>query len=283
MVMRRSIWFVFVLFTVQAQTVIKPLTQIDACKFADTIVRIDSDTMSGTGVIVDPDGWIVTAMHVVANQKTLAPYGNIAVTANVSKKAIPAEIRSPLDQLTAERDFAILKIDRRNLPHIEIEEHQTEFPLGSPIAIIGLPISARFGERLGPVPKFCFSGTIAAQEAIRGKRLEFIRRIYFQGVSVKGISGAPVVLLESGKIVGIVSTKLTGISRDLDDARSRILAGKNQGITVIAAGADLGDTLGSLIDTLDTQLANGLGGATQTEDISEALNKAKREYQRQKR
>lgn len=276
---------VFLLFSVlpalQAQSM-KPLTQVDACKLVDRVVRIDTDVMHGTGVIVGSNGWIITAMHVVADQQTLAPYGHINVTIGDSNKPIPAEIKSTLDQITATRDFAILKIHRSDLPHIEIEDHILEFPLGSPIAVIGLPISANFGNRGTAIPKFCLSGTIAAQEAFPLQRLRYARRIYFQGVSIKGISGAPIILLESGKVIGIVSTKLTGISVGLDNARQQLVGARSQG-QVLFMGTDLGGTLSSIIETLDNQLANGLGGGTEAYEISEALKKAEAEDKRDNR
>ena len=275
---------VFVLLTlvstIQAQDSHPPLTQISACNLINRIVRIDTDVMHGSGVIIDPDGWIVTALHVVADQKTFVEYGNINVTVSGFRRPFPAQVASKIDQVASVRDLAILKIDRTKLPYIEIEDRKAEHPLGSPVAIIGIPISARFGSG-GPIPTFCLSGTIAAQESFSLGGLNYIRRIYFQGVSIKGISGAPIILLESGKVIGIVSTKLTGISTGLDEARSRILATRNAGATIFL-GVDLLQTLGGLIDTLDDQLANGLGGGSGSTDIALALVQAKQEYKRQK-
>jgi hypothetical protein len=42
-------------------------------------------------------------------------------------------------------------------------------------------------------------------------------------------------------------------------------------------------SLSALMDTLDTQLANGLGSGTGTSDAANALAEAKKQYQRTKR
>src|SRR5579864_1506413 len=58
----------------------QPLTQVAVCKtFGSSIVEVRDDTMRGTGFVVGSDGWIVTALHVVADPKTLTKYGNITI------------------------------------------------------------------------------------------------------------------------------------------------------------------------------------------------------------
>jgi hypothetical protein len=62
-------------------------------------------------------------------------------------------------------------------------------------------------------------GTVVAQTSIPLGNLQFRKTIFFQGVSIKGISGAPFISLVSGKVVGVVSTKLTAISMSLEKQR----------------------------------------------------------------
>jgi S1-C subfamily serine protease len=50
------------------QHIPQPITQVEACKtFRSSIVHVDTSVMHGTGFIVAPDAWIITALHVVAN------------------------------------------------------------------------------------------------------------------------------------------------------------------------------------------------------------------------
>ena len=54
----------------------RPITRVEACRqFSKAIVQVDTDYMHGSGFVVDPDGWIVTALHVVADRGTLKKYG----------------------------------------------------------------------------------------------------------------------------------------------------------------------------------------------------------------
>jgi S1-C subfamily serine protease len=196
----------------------RPFTQVEACRtFSDSVVQIKTNQGAGTGFIVGSDGWVITAFHVIADQQSLARSGNPRVIIG-NKRPIDAEIVSPIDQKTSLQDFAILKIERSLPPKFDFVSTD-EVEVGAPVAIIGFPLSAMFpGYTAGtPIPKFCLTGTIAAQSSFPLGNLRYLHTIYFQGVSVKGISGAPVILLDSGKVVGIVNTKLTGISKALSD------------------------------------------------------------------
>jgi S1-C subfamily serine protease len=274
--------FLFVCSAVYCQNLQQPITQVEACRnFRASIVQVDSDTLHGTGFIVAPDGWIMTALHVVADPQTLTKRENIVVSIIGHAHTIPAEIASPLDNLARLRDFAILKIDESKLPALDLGS-EVEVEDGSPIAIVGLPLSAALSIPAGsPIPRFCLSGTIAAQTAFQIKGLDFLHTIYFQGVSVKGISGAPIVSLQTGKVIGIVSTRLTGISQGLDQARTSYTSFQSSmQAAMILSGVDVGKAVIGLIDTLDQQLANGLGSGTGASDAANVLKQAQDDYKR---
>ena len=181
----RSIPILFLVYTAAyCQDLPQPLTQVEACrKIKNSIVQVDTDTMHGTCFIVDSDGWIVTALHVVAEPQTLVKRENITVSALGHLHPIPAEIVSPLDNIAQLRDFAILKINETKLPALDLG-NEIDVEDGSPIAIVGLPLSAMFRIPINPIPRFCLSGTVTAQTTLPLGNLEFLRTIYFQGVSI---------------------------------------------------------------------------------------------------
>jgi S1-C subfamily serine protease len=274
----------FACHTVCSQTLPQPITQIEACRrFKPSIVQVDTDTMHGTGFIVGAGGWIITALHVVADQKSLVKYENIRVSVLGHSRPVRAEIVSRLDNLARQRDFAILKVDETNLPALDLES-EIDIEDGSPIAIIGLPLSASFGVPVTSVPRFCLTGTVAAQSTFPLGGLNFLHTIYFQGVSIKGISGAPIISLITGKVVGIVSTRLTGISQGLDETRTTLVVGIPGGpnATFQIMGVDFGKTITTLIDTLDQQLANGLGSGNGASDAAFALKEVQHSYEKAK-
>ena len=143
----------------------QPITHVEACRiFSDAIVQVTTDQMSGTGFIVSSDGWIITALHVVADPDTLTPYDNPRIAIKGQRNQIPAEIASPIDKLASIRDVVILKIDKTQLPELELGS-ESEVESGEELSVIGLPLSAIFRMSSLPIPKFCMRGTVAAQTA----------------------------------------------------------------------------------------------------------------------
>jgi serine protease Do len=257
----------------ECQNLPQPLTHVEACrKFSDAVVQINTERPShGTGFIVDPDGWIVTAAHVVIDPKTKAKDGAITVILPKVGDVLAEEVL-PIDDLLIARDFAVLKVNQSNLPHLELGD-EGNVEIGSNLTIIGFPLSAMF--RIpGRIPKFCLAGTLAANASFPVGKGNFIDTVYFQGVSIKGISGSPVISLDSGKVIGIVSTRLTGISEGLAGIKEQIAHGLGRGIAI--SGMEPGTVVDQIIDVLDLQLANGLGSATGAADTAFAVKKAQR-------
>jgi S1-C subfamily serine protease len=270
--------FLVISRAVYCQNTQKPITHVEACKrFSDSVVQVDTDVFHGTGFIVDADGWILTAFHVVVDIKTLAKYGNITVTLNGDSEKIPAEIISQIDNLARTRDFAVLKIGRTKLKPLELG-NEDDARVGSAISIIGIPLSAMFPENvpLPRIPQFCLTGTIAAQTSFPLGKGIHLDTVYFQGVSIKGISGAPIISLDTGKVIGIADARMTGISHSLSNLHDNIANGL--GRNVLVSGLEPGTEIDKIITVLDQQLANGLGTGTGAADAAYALKKAQREY-----
>ncbi len=267
------IFSLIVCCTSHAKDVPKPLTHIDACKnFSRPVVRIDTADGRGTGFIVAPDGWIITAAHVVIDKATGQYYRAISVV-------MPNEwdeLAVPVLDITeaAVHDFALLKINRTALPSLKLGD-ETAVDIGSDLSIIGFPFSA-LDEKGGRVNvKFCLTATSAANASFAIGKSQ-VNLIYFQGPSVKGISGAPIISHKTGKVIGVVNTKLTGIGKSLQDLRDQIAHGVGGGIVI--SGLVPGPAVGSIIDVLDLQLANGLGSGTGAADAAFAVRKAQRHY-----
>jgi hypothetical protein len=230
------------------QTSPKPLTQVEACqKFTPAVVGIQAGPGSGSGFIVSSDGWIVTAAHVVVDLPTRQNYPTISVFMPNGTME-PARQMLPTDQAMV-HDLALLKVDKTNLPYLKLG-NERDIPVGSPITIIGFPIST------GIAMKFCLAGNIAAK-ASQGVGDAQINVVFFQGVSVKGISGAPIISLENGSVIAIEDLRLTGIGPGLERAKQELAAGAGSG--VIISGLNFGPVMKDLVNVLDEQLANGLG------------------------
>lgn len=95
----------------------------------------------------------------------------------------------------------------------------------------------------------------------------------------KGFSGSP-VFDSTGRAIGIVSTRLIGISPDLDKTRAILKGAKQRGnVQISVSGANLIDTILGLIDTLDADLISGLGTAVDISYAREMQNKQQKTNQ----
>ncbi|HZW93608.1 MAG TPA: serine protease [Candidatus Eremiobacteraceae bacterium] len=240
------------------------------------VVRIDVADAGASGFIVSPDGWIITAAHVVFDHQT----GERLTTVSVRLPDGSAPLaRVFVDEESAIRDFAILKVEKSGLPFVELGSWGDVEP-GSDITIIGFPLSAGTEPKITITNKFCLSGFVAATDTISKDKVE-VDAIYFQGPAVKGISGGPLISRDMGRVIGIQSQTLAGISVGLDDVRNKILAVERQGYRMTQMGINPSQTFLDIINVLDRHLANGLGTATGADDVVTALAKAKRAYDKE--
>lgn len=262
---RKLLVFSLLLGLLSAQNSNKPLTQVEACKqFDSAIVGIQADQSSGTGFIVSSDGWILTAAHVVIDPATKQNSSNIQVLMP-DRSLLPAIQVVPVEDALL-HDFALLKVDKINLPYLQLG-NENDVPVGSNIAIVGYPLST------GIAMKFCLAGAVVAKASVAKSDTQ-ISIIFFQGISIKGISGAPMISLDTGKVIGIENIRLTGIGPSLERTKQQLASGMGGGVVI--SGIQFGPVLSDLVNTLDTQLANGLGAGNGISAAGLALDKAQR-------
>ena len=110
----------------------------------DTNVVVGRQRSSGSGFVIDPDGYIMTNAHVVSGaqrvQIVLPPDnadGTLATALSGRTQLIPARIVG----LTSELDLALLKVDNLKLPalplatYTQVHQGETVFAFGSPIGL----------------------------------------------------------------------------------------------------------------------------------------------------
>lgn len=261
------------------------MNMVEACTgHSDAVVRIDlPNATAASGFIAHPDGWILTTDHAVRRPGTRQDYWRtVAVRLYDGTTELAEVIHPQQDRHKAElfvRDIAVLKIARTGLPVLTLGSGRG-IPVGSPLAIIGFPISAMTIAKT--VPKFCISARVAAKDTHTDGTID-IDTIYFEGVSVKGLSGSPLISPD-GLVVGILSRKLTGIDGELFSIKRDIVSMGPFRIKIEGrpGAVDLTETLRKIIDILDQQLANGMGSGTGIEDAAIALRRAQREYKPKK-
>jgi S1-C subfamily serine protease len=266
-----------------------PLTQRQACaKFSNAVVRIDGGGHSrGSGFIVSPDGYILTALHVVRGED-----GQYFSVISVMLPGVGLQFAKPATPLAFDnvgRDYALLKVDtKEKLPFLSLGT-TADVVSGGDATIVGFPFSAISAQGTNTSNKFCLSATFAATDLFTvpvdgsSKTTKGIvpvhqdvrvNYVYFQGPSIKGISGSPIISRDTGRVVGIVSLKLTGIGNSLMDLKTQTARGVGSGISI--SGLNPGEAINQIVTVLDDQLANGLGAATGIDDPKEAVERAQR-------
>jgi S1-C subfamily serine protease len=156
----------FVAYSIQGFGQNVPITQKETCaNFSDAIVKIDAGGQSiGSGFIVSPDGYILTANHVVRSDDGTY-YSAIFVTlaGNKIEPATPVLPQSP--ELIGE-DYTLLKISvQYPLPFLQLGSTD-EVETGGNATIIGFPFSAISYDGRSINTKFCLSAIFAASDIV---------------------------------------------------------------------------------------------------------------------
>ena len=152
---------------------------------------IATERASGSGVIVDPDGFIITNAHVVRGAQRV----RVEIPATPDGESILAPRNRALSAqvvgLDVETDLALIKIDQRNLPALPFGDSD-ELRAGQLVMAIGSPLGFRNTVSFGVV------GSVARQLEPESPM------IYVQTDATinQGSSGGPLVDLR-GRIVGI--------------------------------------------------------------------------------
>ena len=162
---------------------------------------------SGSGVIVDPDGYIITAFHVVKGARRIrVELDNRLHARTPAGSLFNGKPRSSFDArvigMSKEADVAVLKIDAQNLPTIAFSE-SNNLKQGQLVAALGSPEGLRNSLSLGVVSS-------VAQQIEPDDSLVYVQT---DVALAPGSSGGPLVDIQGG-MVGINVFSLTERGRE---------------------------------------------------------------------
>jgi hypothetical protein len=252
---------VSLLFVVCLPLQAKELTAKDILiKNKDAIVQIFvNKEFSGTGFIISKDGIIATASHVVTTRESGGSefYPQIDVVISRDSRDHFARPLLPVTLETKSHDVALLKIEAADLPFVNIgnwdEIHETDS-----IAVIA---SLRgYGNHL------IVTGMVSGKGEGIIPDLPRVRTIILQAPVRNGFSGSPVFSNSTGNVIGVVTTKVFGINRQLETIGEKARTQKGQSAV---SGIDIGGTISELVDALHFQLISGLGSAVDITYVKE--------------
>lgn len=212
---------------------------------------LTAQNSSGSGIIMTPDGYILTNAHVVKGAHTLRVQLNMRTASEAreqgdrtANRALPATIVG----VDRESDLAVLKIDKKNLPYLMFGDSD-ELKQGQVVLALGNPLGLDNSVSMGVVS--------ATARQIKGED----PMVYIQTDAPinPGNSGGPLVDTE-GRVVGINTFILTqsggsegiGFAIPSNMAREVYAQLKAQGHVHRAQ-------LGLVGETITPQMAEGLG------------------------
>jgi S1-C subfamily serine protease len=228
---------------------------------AQSVVRIICPRKDSAGSgFLHKSGKIVTAHHVVANcsEILVAPASGAPVKATVtaSDEELDLTLLAPVSALTA--------------PSLPIST-RTNFSIGTQVSTWGYP-----GGYSGAVPLLSV-GYLAGLEAGKAPSGRVIRRWVVNAAFNRGNSGGPLVLIETGEVIGVVSSKLAPISPTAKSALDA-LEKQQSGFTYGATRPDgskftmsEGQVIGLVLNELRNQVQLVIGKAVLVDDVRNFL------------
>ncbi|HEX3682442.1 MAG TPA: trypsin-like peptidase domain-containing protein [Bryobacteraceae bacterium] len=161
---------------------------------------LTAENSSGSGILMSPDGYILTNAHVVKNAHSLKVQLNVRVAAEARElgdRSMNRPIAGTLVGMDRDSDLALIKIDKKNLPYLpfgnsdELKQGQIVLALGNPLGLdnsVSLGVVSAVARQIKPDDEMVYIQTDAPINP--------------------GNSGGPLVDSE-GRVVGINTFILT--------------------------------------------------------------------------
>lgn len=114
---------------------------------------LTAQNSSGSGIILSPDGYILTNSHVVKGAHTLRVQLNVRTAADLAERGYHGVNRSlpaTLVGIDRETDLAVIKIDQKDLPYLEFGDSNT-LKQGQLVLALGNPLGLDNSVSLGVV------------------------------------------------------------------------------------------------------------------------------------
>lgn len=172
---------------IPAISILEPMTVQELVTQARTaVVRIQTDLVSGSGFIIDSDGLVLTANHVITDAEEITVYldDGTSYTGTVQARDLV-------------HDLAIVRIEDTELPYLELGD-LSYVGLGQQAVVLGYP--------LGEEEITITSGIVSAIKFDTGRNIMWIQT---DSAINPGNSGGPLLNLQ-GQVIGVVTTKVVG-------------------------------------------------------------------------
>ena len=151
-------------------------------------VATEKGPSSGSGVIVNINGYVLTNDHVIAGCSSLEVI--------IESQPIPAFVHAS----DSVNDVAVLKINR-STPNFAKIRHSSRVRLAEPVMVLGYPLRGILADQMNAT-----SGDVTSLAGLKGDS----RFIQISAPVQPGNSGGPIVD-ESGAVIGLATSKLNAL------------------------------------------------------------------------
>ena len=216
------------------------------------------------------DGIVATANHAVTirvfegSKVTVAFIRSIRVILSDGRgvEAVPIVSGHPPHEWVV-HDYALLKIREKNLPYLEAGGWD-DVQVGDELTAVGYAFD--------PPTLVNISARVSGRNVIRNPVgiPGDVNAIIFQAPINRGLSGSPLISNRSGKVVGIVSTRLAGVPIGLLNFRDRLKINADEN-GVQDPQSETDKALVEVISVLDNSLVSGMGAAVAIDYVRDAL------------
>ena len=155
------------------------------------VAYIETESGSGSGFMITPNGLCFTCFHVVGDAKEI--YVRLGETRE-EREVFKAEMIYGCE----EEDFAIIQLeDCHDNYFFELEEDYKSIKTGDDVAIYGFPYGQGLNEDVMDLEPSLTKGYVASKNKIMGKKC-----YYLDIFSAPGNSGGPAFALKDNKVIG---------------------------------------------------------------------------------
>ena len=171
-----------------------------------SILFVRTDIGCGTAFLISPDGYAVTCNHVIEGARQID-----------ARLRIPGRIggtdswhECTVVNTRKDIDIAVIKLNGSNFPYLNIAKPERKINRGEEFVLMGYP----FGHMTANDPTM-FSGSISSSENQRDE--DGLVRYNIDAQAKCGDSGAPIISLLDGCVIGVLMGSITNQSGDLTE------------------------------------------------------------------
>lgn len=169
-----------------------------------SILFIRTDAGEGTAFLISPDGYALTCNHVIN--------GAHEIQARFRMPGRPGQEDSwhtcQVVNTKFDLDIALLKLEGENFPYLRLASPDREIRKGEEFLLSGYPFGNRTAKDLTT-----FYGYVASSE--RQTDENGLVRYNINSEAKSGNSGAPIIALSDGCVIGLLLGSMTGSNRNL--------------------------------------------------------------------